>query len=100
MRDDYRWYNTVHFHKREKMTEKWPEEKDRIYNDERMIPHIRYEQESKIDQQKKTSNSKAGRKKINFFIKRRRKKCFKFLCLLSSRAAGVQSDSKCSRGQA
>lgn len=57
MKDDYRWYNSVKFNQRENLTKNWPEEKERIYNDERMVPFIRYEEESKTKEQMKAGKN-------------------------------------------
>lgn len=64
MRDDYKWYNSVYFNQREEKMKNWPEEKCRLDNDERMIPHIKYEQE---EIQKKVSSSKSNSKFQNNF---------------------------------
>ena len=38
MKDDYRWYNSVLFNKRDQLTQNWPSEKERMNNDWRLKP--------------------------------------------------------------
>lgn len=86
MKDDFRWYNTAYFKKREEMMKNWPEEKERIFNDERMIPHLRYEEEEK--QRKEAMALKKGMKFILIFDSRGGQGRFQLLCVLSEWASG------------
>jgi len=55
MKDDYRWYNSVLFNKRDQLTENWPSERERMDNDWRIHPFLG----QKVGGQKPVATAKA-----------------------------------------
>jgi hypothetical protein len=40
MKDEYKWYNSVQFNNREKITENWPSEREAVSKDPKLKPFI------------------------------------------------------------
>lgn len=40
MKDEYKWYNSVQFNSREKITESWPEEREAVEKDTKLKPFV------------------------------------------------------------
>lgn len=40
MKDDYKWYNSVQFNQRNKITENWPSERSAVNNDQKLKPFL------------------------------------------------------------